>query len=78
MPAAKGLRVPVARRSAAEYLALFDGFRVEAEDVHPSAKVLEEKRGTGKLPWALIFELAALSPLGGGGGLSEPEPEPDS
>ena len=61
MPASKGLRVPVTRRSREEYEALFDaaGFAFTAEDVAPTPKVLAEKRGAaaaGKLPWALLFD----------------------
>lgn len=61
MPGAKGLRLPVVRRDRDAYDALFRdaGFAVEAHEVLPSAKVLEEKRGaaaSGKLPWALLYD----------------------
>jgi SAM-dependent methyltransferase len=61
MPGAKGLRLPVVRRTLEEYEALFRqaGFGFEVQEIIPSPKVLLEKRGaagSGKIPWALLFD----------------------
>ncbi len=60
MPAARGLRVPVCRRSVRQYADLLTShrFRFACEDVFPDHRVLNEKpalKKAGKVPLALLF-----------------------
>ena len=61
MPSAKGLRLPVFRRSVEKYEGLLwkHGFQSDREEVFPSDEVLREKPGlkhAGKVPLALILD----------------------
>ncbi len=68
MPAAKGLRLPVYRRSVRDYSRLLEssGFQFEAEDVFADARVLKAKPGLGQARATPLAWVAACVKQGAG------------